>query len=405
MAFLRLFRKLKYSKTSRSSSRVKGESGTYGESCGKVPCRDEAEQEMEGQGLARLPSRYVVDLPMDSGKFRLRELYGLIRFNIETVHLKECRCPSDYFVTVSVGKQVWTSKDVSCRHGSTSLKVNAGAEFVLEKGGASIARLSLFRRGALEGAWKNYLEGWCELDLAHTYFGNVQSENDEEHSIPAGTLQEEIEDNKSSLLEYEDSIIVSETINIVDPENSSIVKGTAVLSGKAASLAALERQVWSHLLALADFDGNGTLSKPEFETLMHAFGAEISEEELSGIFDLADTKNSGHARLDDLANVLSFCDNEWQSDQRVDDSLYTDNYAYDSARSNDGSLKQYIDATSTKNKIKLKNDMRFSKFLRWCPIDGAELSPDPSQQASNLIYVWLALSASKETQEADLRSG
>ena len=72
--------------------------------------------------------------------------------------LNEAQKGSDYFTTVSIGKQALTSKDaIAPSSEKATLKWDAGAAFVLQKEGASIARIAVFKQGKLEGAFKNYL--------------------------------------------------------------------------------------------------------------------------------------------------------------------------------------------------------------------------------------------------------
>lgn len=376
--------------------------------------------------MARLPSRYVVDLPQD-GKQGLCpfSVYGLIRFNVEEIQLLETRSRAEYFVTVSVGKQVWTSKDFRSGRTSSALKVGAGAEFVLQKGGATMARVAVFRRGALDGAWKNRLEGWCEVDLARTYF--VEGDHGEDLAGRADRKDEGVH-----LLERsDDSPLVQGTFDLVDPEISSNVQGTIILSGRVSSLADLERQVWQQLLALADFDGNGSLSEPEFKLLLRAFGATLSDEELTDLFNIADTDGSGHVSLEELASFLAFCDHHDDTDmdtsghgrrlQQEDGGSFQrecfddDNSNHDAQMmspttdeaiaTNQENLRQGFEDVTLLEECGGKRKMNFSDLMRRCPIDGAALSPDPSLQASNLIYVWLALAATRQTHEADLRAG
>ncbi len=49
----------------------------------------------------------------------------------------------------------------------------------------------------------------------------------------------------------------------------------------------------------------------------------------------------------------------------------------------------------------------FHALVRRCPVDGAELSPDPADAAANLLYVYLALAAAREPPpgEGELRGG
>jgi len=284
----------------------------------------------------------------------MRVYVGMVRFTVHEATLHSACKGRDYFCTVSIGKQALLSTDRrAVAASSATLAFDAGSEFVLQKGGASIARVAIFRRGRLDGALSNHLIAWCEVDLA-AYFEGPSSDNVAAAAAATG-----------------EGPVIEGTFDLVDPENSTQVVGTVLLSGHASTLEDLEKQVWERLLLLADWDGNGALSESEFGVLMHAFGSDIAEPELSDLFKRADLDGQGSVDVTELARVLSFGD---------------------------------ADAG------------RFSRFLRCCPVDGAELSTDPSQSASNVIYVWLALASAESTNggggrgggfthEADLKGG
>jgi phosphatidylserine decarboxylase len=274
-------------------------------------------------------------------------LSGLIRLNVHEAVISDASKGREYFVTVSVGKQT------CCSHGATAttsadadLQLNSGAAFVLQKDGATMARIAVFKQGRLDGAFKNYLVAWAEIDLANFF--------------QTGAILNTLKPNS----QMNQSLVIEETLDLVDPENSKNVVGHIRVSGKASSLEDLERQVWQQLLLLADFDGNNVLSEDEFNALLIAFGSELTESEIHDLYIKADTDGDGHVNVNELANLLAcFSD--------VDD----------------------VDST------------HFSKIVKRCPIDGAELSTDPDKQASNLLYVWLALSAARLNHESDLKAG
>jgi phosphatidylserine decarboxylase len=215
-----------------------------------------------------------------------------------------------------------------------------------------MARIAVFKQGRLDGAFNNYLVAWAEIDLANFFHA----------SGVLNTLKPNSELNES--------LVIEDTLDLVDPENSAKVVGHIKVSGKASSLEDLERQVWEQLLLIADFDGNNVLSENEFKALLTAFGSEVSESEIHDLYTQADTDGDGQVDVNELANLLA-C------------------------------ITDVSNATSGGD----ANSALFSKLVRRCPIDGAELSTEPGKQASNLLYVWFALSAARVNHESDMKAG
>lgn len=275
---------------------------------------------------------------------------GLVKFTVHDITLTSAKKGYDYFCTVSIGRQTFLSRDARADAATNAtLAVRAGAEFVLQKGGASIARVALFRRGRLEGALHNNLCGYCEVDLA-SYFGASTP------NLQAGASG----GNGSSSSIPNSSVVVDGVFDLEDAENDELTLGTVRLSGSASTLEDLERQVWERLLLLADWDGDGALSLSELSVLMAAFGSDATPEELEALFEYADKDKSGSVDVTELSELLSLGD---------------------------------LDGST------------FHRLLKRCPVDGAELSHDPAQAASNLIYVWLALAATQSSSEAELKAG
>lgn len=278
---------------------------------------------------------------------------GLIRFTVLEATLDEALKGRDYFSTVSIGKQALTSHDVAAPSAeAASLKWDAGAAFVLQKEGATVARIAVFRQGKLDGAFKNYLVAYCEVNLASffTYSGN------------ANTIAANGNTQTSNGNGY--GVIIEDSLDLVSPEDSSKVVGSVRVSGKASNWQDLELQVWQSLLLLADFDGNNELSEPELSVLLSAFGSDLSEEEVRELFSKADSDGSGLVSVEELSKFLSLGEHSANGEPS-----------------------------------------HFSRLVKRCPVDGAELSSDPDKQASNLLYVWMALSAARANHESDLKSG
>ena len=285
---------------------------------------------------------------------------GLIKFTVHEATLTEARTDRDYFTTVSIGKQALTS------HGAAptaaidgELVWNTGATFLLQRNGASIARIAVYQQGRFDGAWSNHLLAWCEVDLA-TYFTPETVVDDEElgsTSTASMAAREDGEDanaihSSSGELSSSSKIILEDVVTLVDPEDASKVLGSVRISGKASSLRTLEKQVWESLLLLADFNDDRVLSEEEFSILLEAFGSELDADEVHDIFNSADVDGSGSVDIAELSQALTFLD-DGEEDGSVD---------------------------------RMKH---FNRLMKRCPVDGAELSPDPDKRVSNLLYVSL----------------
>ena len=160
------------------------------------------------------------------------------------------------------------------------------------------------------------------------------------------------------------SIVLEDSIDLLSPEDSGKVVGSVRVSGKVSNWQDLELQVWESLLILADFDGNKELSEAELGVLLAAFGSDLTDEEVKELFSRADTDGSGFVSVEELSKFLALGDNSTTGEPT-----------------------------------------HFSRLVKRCPVDGAELSPDPDKQASNLLYVWMALSAARSNHESDLKAG
>lgn len=241
-----------------------------------------------------------------------------------------------YFSTVSIGKQTMVSGDCIC--GPTAeLEWDSGAEFVIHDGGASMVRVALFRRGKLEGALRNDLVGYSEIDL---------------HPL--------IVQGRGS---YDENVVqADETYDLLDPNTEKRI-GYVQIEVEASDIVRLERQLWEHLLTLGDWGETSSLSIDEFGLVLKSLGSEASHEDVKLVFERARSvssdKDSAKIDIKSLAEALG--------------------------GKGDGSSIPY--------------------FLPTCPVDGAELSPDPKDSASNILYVWLCLSSTETNHERDLKYG
>ena len=73
---------------------------------------------------------------------------------------------------------------------------------------------------------------------------------------------------------------------LVDPGDASRICGRIRVTVRAASIEAMEQQVWRRLLPLADLDGDGRLTAAEFSALLEATGSDLTPEEEAELFSL-----------------------------------------------------------------------------------------------------------------------
>lgn len=290
-----------------------------------------------GRLVAKIPSRFLVDI--DGAQ-------GTLSYECQVIHLAIARVlvgsqallhksKNRVFCTMSIGKQTFVSKNKDAvKRGKgddeyIDVEFDTGAMFVLSKGGASVVRIALFQRGRMEGAFHNRLIGYAETDVRPL----VELCN----SAPSETDQE--------------SALFENTLDILSPSGQEQV-GEVVLQAKSATIQHLEEQVWERLLLLGDWNENNRLDYQEFRAVMQTFqqSSEVDESSLQIVFERA---RSMSGDPDDAS----------------------------------------VDMKSIAKSMAFQGDgCSLSRFVKNCPVDGAQLSSDPSMGASNVLYVWLALS-------------
>ena len=247
-----------------------------------------------------------------------------------------------YFCTVSIGKQCVISEDVVVKEANCdALEWNSSSEFVLHRGGASMVRVAVFKRGAFEGAIKNQLVGFTEVDL-NPLIDACQSVDNDSEQADIGALED--------------------SFDILDPVGKGIV-GSIQILGTSSSIHGLEQQMWEHLLLLADWNETKKLTFEDFSLIMSTFGGEATKDDLWDVFErargLSPDPESPDVEISSIAKSLSQVD-------------HTD---------------------------------LIHLFLPLCPVDGAILSEKPEDRASNVLYVWLALSSTEAGKESNMKSG
>lgn len=255
-----------------------------------------------------------------------------------------------YFAVLSVGSQTLTSR----RHRAASsedvaLSWDASAHFILQKGGPTQARVAIYRAGKYKGALNNYLECWCSFDLAD-YF---PAENDGREANSAEQQAESVDPLGSVGTASQD-----EWLDLLcnGSDGLPMHAGRLKISACASTPRQLESQLWTRLLPLADFDGDGQLCLPEFELLMQAFGAEVSLDEVRALWDRVCSPSS---------------DGE-------------DHHEVDYASTTHVPIPRLAEAMA-----RAHSRGQLSVFMRRCPVDGALLTP--GEDLANLLYISLAL--------------
>ena len=208
-----------------------------------------------------------------------------------------------------MGAQTLVSRSARPGRGAAAGAVAWGGQssnFVLQRGGATLARVAVYRAGTLNGALGNKLVAWCTVDLASYFaeadeaeeeYGDAIEEQDNEEGGDAaaaaaeleaqaggGGEEEEEEDcgpsvasaggagrpspSREASQEEFGSEEVETWVDLTPADPTDPTPGRIRLSGQAARYPELERQLWRRLLPLADWSGDGRLELPEFSHLL-----------------------------------------------------------------------------------------------------------------------------------------
>lgn len=260
--------------------------------------------------------------------------YGLIKFEIQEAELDN---PDRYGASVAIGEQTFASavSDVG-----TKPVWGASRNLVLQRGEATVARISVSRAGAKKKA-KRELVGWCDVDLAY-YF--LESSGHIEDSREDGQRRVSADHDPDQPAKFGGSDKpVSSWHDLKSPSDFSKTVGRIRVQTQSATLQHLERQFWGRALKIADLNADGSLELHEFRLLMQAFGTELSTSEIEALYRKADADGSNDVSEEELARCLA--------DAHKDGEL--------------------------------------SKLIKRCPVSGAELTP--GDDWGNLIYMTLCM--------------
>jgi len=141
---------------------------------------------------------------------------------------------------------------------------------IVETNGPHIARISVFETNRFS---KNTLVGYCEVDLLEMLTKDL-----EEHS---------------------------EDLPLLDPSSSNTTVGSITISCYIEDPVETEQSFARRVLAIVDYDEDGTLSLSEFSDLMKAFGNKLAVAKIEELFRQADTNGDGIVDINELAALLA----------------------------------------------------------------------------------------------------
>jgi phosphatidylserine decarboxylase len=97
----------------------------------------------------------------------------------------------------------------------------------------------------------------------------------------------------------------SEDLPLLDPSSSNATVGSITISCYIEDPVETEQSFARRVLAIVDYDENGTLSLSEFSDLMKAFGNKLAVAKIEELFRQADTNGDGIVDIDELAALLA----------------------------------------------------------------------------------------------------
>lgn len=153
--------------------------------------------------IARLPSGIYADGPAERG-VTAEGLFGLARLTLHEAEINSSAAAevvdpstaggkptrdtrrSRYYAVLSVGRQTAASTRVRRSlpdpqaappaSGPMRFQWNESTDMVLQRGGASIAQVAIYKAGWVDGALGDRLQCWCQLDLASYFEGHTGGE-------------------------------------------------------------------------------------------------------------------------------------------------------------------------------------------------------------------------------------
>jgi phosphatidylserine decarboxylase len=163
------------------------------------------------------------------------EFAGIARIRIVKADMQ---FKDKFFACLSLGERTYRTD----KSDNTQRPVwDSEKKVIVETNGPHIARISVFETNRFS---KNTLVGYCEVDLFEMLTKDL-----EEHS---------------------------EDLPLLDPSSSNATVGSITISCYIEDPVETEQSFARRVLAIVDYDENGTLSLSEFSDLMKAFGNKLA---------------------------------------------------------------------------------------------------------------------------------
>ncbi|PAN26432.1 hypothetical protein PAHAL_5G012000 [Panicum hallii] len=192
------------------------------------------------------------------------EFAGIARIRIVKADMQ---FKDKFFACLSLGERTYRTD----KSDNTQRPVwDSEKKVIVETNGPHIARISVFETNRFS---KNTLVGYCDVDLFEMLTKDL-----EEHS---------------------------EDLPLLDPSSSKTTVGSITISCYIEDPVETEQSFARRVLAIVDYDENGTLSLSEFSDLMKAFGNKLAVAKIEELFRQADTNGDGIVDIDELAALLA----------------------------------------------------------------------------------------------------
>ncbi|CAO2195951.1 unnamed protein product [Urochloa humidicola] len=192
------------------------------------------------------------------------EFAGIARIRILKADM---RFKDKFFACLSLGERTYRTETSD----NTQRPVwDSEKKVIVETNGPHIARISVFETNRFS---KNTLVGYCEVDL----FEMLTKDLDEH----------------------------SEDLPLLDPSSPNTNVGSITISCYIEDPVETEQSFARRVLAIVDYNEDGTLSLAEFSDLMKAFGNKLAVAKIEELFRQADTNGDGIVDIDELAALLA----------------------------------------------------------------------------------------------------
>lgn len=192
------------------------------------------------------------------------EFAGIARVRIAKADMQ---FKDKFFACLSLGDRTYRTETSDNTHRPVW---DSEKKVIVETNGPHIARISVFETNRFS---KNTLVGYCEVNLFEMLTKDL-----EEHS---------------------------EDLRLLDPSSPNTTVGSISISCHIEDPVETEQSFARRVLAIVDYDEDGTLSLSEFSDLMKAFGNKLAVAKIEELFRQADTNSDGIVDIDELAALLA----------------------------------------------------------------------------------------------------